>query len=83
MRMLESRGQQDLALESFGADSRGEVRRQHLDDHAPSEGALFGDEDAAHATATELSLQCIRARQRDLERIVKARRHRRTITMCA
>ena len=67
MRMLQARGQQDLAPESFGADTGGEVRRQHLDDHAPSERALFGDEDAAHAAAAQLALECVRAGECRLE----------------
>jgi hypothetical protein len=73
--MLQARGQQDLSAEPFGADAGGEVRRQNLDDYAPSERALFGDEDAAHTAPTKLSLDRVRTRECGLNGVLKHRRH--------
>ena len=60
VRMLQSGGERDLTLEAPGREARGEVRVQHLDDHAPAEPRILGDEHARHAAAPELALESVR-----------------------
>ena len=56
-------GEPDLALEPVCADSGRQLRAQNLHDDLPSEPHLVGNEDAAHAAATELALDGVAAAQ--------------------
>jgi len=67
VRMLQPRGQEDLALEPFAADAGSEIGRQHLDDHTARKRALLGDDHAAHGTAAELPFDGVCAGERSLE----------------
>ena len=75
MRMLQSCGELNLPPESVGAEARGELRRQHFDDHLPAEGGLQGDEDTRHPAAAELPLDGVRRAQGSLERFSKIQAH--------
>jgi hypothetical protein len=72
---LELRGQHDLALETFGRDRGGYLRRQELDDDTPIELFVARDEDARHATAAELALEDVLVSEVGLE-VVEQVRHR-------
>ena len=71
MRMLKSRCEQDLALESLGAQAGGEIGRQDLDDDAAGERTLLGGEDATHPAAPKLALERISAAQVRLQLVPK------------
>ena len=81
MRVLQLRGQADLAAESLAAHRCRQLGRQHLDHDLPLEPELFGQEHPAHRPATELPLDAIAALEgrRQLGRHVRAtaRDHRR------
>ena len=59
VRMLELRGELDLAPEPVDVHPRGEIGRQHLDDDRPRQRALPGDEHAAHPPAHELAIELV------------------------
>ena len=67
MWVLQLGGELDLAAEAVDVQPRGEIGRQHLDDHVPFERRLGGDEDAAHPPATQLALDPVGVAQRLLE----------------
>ena len=69
-RVLQLRGELDLAAESFDADFRGKLRGEEFDDHLASEAGLFRHEHARHATA-QLLLERVGATQRSLKSIAK------------
>ena len=60
VRMLKACDELDLATKALGADAAGEVVGKELHDDAPVEGPFPRDEDAAHATASELVLDEVR-----------------------
>ena len=67
MRVLQLRGELDLAPEPLDVDGRGEIRQQHLHHHFASERSVLGDEDPRHAAATELALEDVGGAQCCLE----------------
>ena len=67
MRMLQPRGELDLALEPLDRHARRELRRQQLDDDLSSERELRGHEDPRHPAAAELPLDGVGRAQRRLE----------------
>ena len=77
VRLLKRRRELDLPLEPLGRHGGGELRGEHLDDDPSPEAALEGHEDAGHATAAELPLYCMRARERFLDLLLELHVHRR------
>ncbi len=67
VRVLQLRGDLDLAAEPVAIDAGGELGRQHLDDDVAAEHAVDGDEDAAHAATGQLVIELIVGPQRTLE----------------
>jgi hypothetical protein len=67
VRMLQRRGQLNLAIEPVDAHFQREVGRKNFHDDAAGEARLFGHEDAAHAAPAELSLDSVGAAQCGLE----------------
>jgi hypothetical protein len=67
MGMLQLGSKQDLPLESINADTRQQLRRQHLDHHVTVKGALGCKVGAGHATAAELPLNDVRSLESALE----------------
>lgn len=57
VRVLQSGGEKDLALEALDIDARGEIRREHFDHHATSERAFLREKYATHPTAAKLPFQ--------------------------
>ena len=57
VRVLEAGGELDLLLEALGADARGELGGEELDDDAAAKAAVSGEVDAAHAATAELALE--------------------------
>ena len=57
VRMQKSGGEVDLAMEAFEADVARHVGWQDLHDHAPTQRAFLGHEDATHPAAGELTLE--------------------------
>mgnify|MGYP007089522671 CR=1 FL=1 len=53
MRLLQRRGEPDLAREALNAETLRELLREHLHHHAPLQCALRGHEDTGHASAAE------------------------------
>src|SRR5207253_4348117 len=59
VRLLQRRGDLDFAIEPLGADPLRQLGGEDLyDDLAPQLG-IFGDEDAGHPAAAQLTLQCV------------------------
>ena len=56
MRMLQARGDGNLALESLGALVALELFREHLDHHASPERELLGEEHMRRASPLEFAL---------------------------
>ena len=68
MRLLQRRGELDLAGESRRRERVGELRRQHLHDDFPAEGFVVGHEDAGHSARAQLLLdRVVAAPERLLE----------------
>ena len=67
MRVLQLRGELDLAAEAVDVETRAELGRQHLDDDLAAERRLLGDEHAAHPPAAELALEAVGAAERRLQ----------------
>ena len=63
VRVLQPRGDADLAREPLGAHPLGELGREHLHDDAPAERRLLGHEHARHPAAAELALEGVAALQ--------------------
>ena len=77
VRLLERRGELDLALEPLGRDRRGELGGEHLHDDLSAEPVLGGDEDARHPAAAELALDRVGAAERVLDALPEIHVHRR------
>src|SRR5215813_2164134 len=82
--MLQSRGEQNLALESLDIHSRGKVGSDHLDDDASAERRVGCKEDTRHPAAAELAFEPVRVTEGLLERVAKrsghpGSRHRRLL----
>jgi hypothetical protein len=77
VRVLQPRGEADLALEPLRGEPLGEVGAEHLHDHLSPERGLVGDEDAAHPPATELPLDGVGRTERPLQPVVDVRRAHR------
>jgi hypothetical protein len=75
VRLLQRRGEPDLALEPLGADALRELGREELDDDFATEARLVGQEDARHAAAAELLLEGIGGAERRLQ--LRAQIHQR------
>jgi hypothetical protein len=71
MWVLQSSGEQYLALEALDIDTGGEIWREHFDDDATPERALLREEDATHPAAAKLSFQEIGVAQSGLKLIAK------------
>ena len=67
MRVVQTSGDDDLALEAFDRSGRHRVNRKKLDDDTTAEGRFLGDEDARHRTAAELALDRVRAAEAGLK----------------
>jgi hypothetical protein len=67
VRVLETRGDGNLALEAFGRDAGGKLRRQHLHNDGPTERGFRRGEDSRHTPARELALEGVRAGKRRLQ----------------
>ena len=74
VRMLQPRGEQDLALEAFERHLRRGLGREDLDHDLAAEGGLFGHEHARHATAAEFALDGVAAAQGRLELVAQVGR---------
>ena len=57
MRVLERRGELDLAAEAVDVEARAELGREHLDHDLPAERGFLGQEDAAHPPTAKLALK--------------------------
>ncbi len=57
MRMLEPRGELDLALKALRAQTGGEVRMEHLEGHGALVLDVLGEVDRRHAPAPELAFE--------------------------
>ena len=57
VRVQKSCGELDFAAKPFDAHVTRHVRRQDLHDHAPTQRAFLGHEDATHSAARELTLE--------------------------
>jgi hypothetical protein len=56
VRMLQRRGQHDLAIEALDGDRRRQLRGQHLHHDATIQGRVQRDEHARHSATGELAL---------------------------
>ena len=56
VRMMQPRGDPDLAQESLGAEARGELGAQHLHRDVPVVFGVLGQVDGGHAARAELTL---------------------------
>ena len=81
VRVLQSRGEADLALEALDRHARGHVRRQHLHHHRAPERRVRRQEHPRHAPATELALQGVARTQRMLQLVTQVRRHGETSSL--
>ena len=75
VRLLQRRREPDLAREPLGAQSLGQLRRQHLDDHVAPERVSSRDEHARHAAAAELALERVGRAERRLKALPGEVRH--------
>jgi hypothetical protein len=57
LRLLEARGELDLALEAVDVDARQQIGRQHLHHDLPPQRGLLGQEHRGHASPAELALE--------------------------
>ena len=57
MRLLQRRGELDLAREALGAQPCGQLRREHLHHHLASQRLVAREEHTGHAAAAKLALQ--------------------------
>jgi hypothetical protein len=67
VRVLEPRGQLDLAAEALDAEPGGQVEGEQLDHDAPDEGGLLRQEDVRHPPAAELALDGVGAAEGGLQ----------------
>ena len=76
--MLEPRREPHFPLEPLGGEHLGHFGRQHLEDDAPAERGLLGEEDVAHAAAAELALDAVlsgEARAKPVEQVAQSCLH--------
>ena len=59
MGVLQVRGDGDLSLEAFRADTRRQFRRQNLHHHSATESNFLGEKNARHSAAAELFLDAV------------------------
>ena len=71
MRVLQAGGELDLALEPLDVDRGAHLGRQELDDDLPAEPDLLGQEDAAHAAATQLLQDAVVVADRGLKPVLE------------
>ncbi len=69
MRMLQRRGELDLAAEALGVHSGGEFGWEHLHDDPPAERLLLGHEHVAHPSPAELPLDAVGIAEGALETV--------------
>src|SRR5512143_329740 len=67
VRMLQSCGKFDLALEPLGGYARSQLGRQQFHDDTTAQARFLGEEHARHAAATELTLDRVGGAERRLE----------------
>ena len=67
LRLLQARGELDLAAEAVDVDASDEVRRQHFDHDLPPERGLLGHEHACHPAAAELAFERVGGAEGGLE----------------
>ena len=63
----------DLALEARQRHAPQQVVWEHLDDNAPAERRLHGDEHTRHAAAAQLALERVRVAERCLQLVAEVR----------
>jgi hypothetical protein len=73
VRVLERRGEEDLAPEALAVDPRGELRGEHLHDDASAERRVLGDEHARHPPAPELAAEAVGAAEVHLKPVAQLR----------
>ena len=83
VRMLERRGQLDLAAEPVQAHAGREFRRQHLDHDLPAELRLLRHEHPAHGTAAELAAEHVAVGQRRAEAVERVGQGNARIGTCS
>src|SRR2546423_12970345 len=71
VRVLEHRGQMNLAAESVHVDADSEVRKQDFHHDPATQRRVLSHEDPRHATAAELPLERIARAERALELVFK------------
>ena len=59
MRVLEPRGEADLAQEPVGADAGGQLGPEHLDGDRPVVAEILGAIDHRHAAPAELTVEAV------------------------
>jgi hypothetical protein len=64
VRVLQARGDGNLATEAIHRDMPGSLRRKHFHHHGPTQRDIFGNEDAGHSTAAEFvdDAECVSER---------------------
>src|SRR5438093_3783127 len=72
--MLEPCRQRDLALEARAGDAGNEIRVEHLDDDAAAEQRVAREEHVRLSAGAQLAFEDVRAPQRALNALAKARR---------
>ena len=73
VRMLQPRGDLDLAAEPLGAERRREVGAQHLDRHLAVVLEVFGEIDHRHPALAELALDAVAVGERGGEPVERQR----------
>jgi hypothetical protein len=73
VRVLELRGQQDLALEAFVRHLRRGLGRQQLDHDLAAQPGLLGDEHTRNPAPAEFALRGLAAAQGRLELVAQVR----------
>ena len=71
VRVLQAGGELDLPLESLDVHRSAHLGRQELDDDLTTEPDLFGQEDAAHAAATQLLQDAVVVADRGLKPVLE------------
>ena len=71
VRLLEARGELDLAREPLRGEPGGEVGVQDLHHHVALQRYVAGEEDAAHAAAAQLTRQRVRGPKGGLQPVVE------------
>ena len=71
MRVLETGGEPDLALEALDVHRGAGLGRQHLDHDLAAEPDLFGEEDATHPAAAQLPQDAVGVPEGGLEALLQ------------